>query len=53
MGAILARLIVQDYKCKLVIFASMTPLRHFKGGEEEKILIDAIGKKVVEDVKKN
>ena len=53
IGAILARLIVQNYKCKLAIFASMTPLRHFKGGEEEKMLIESIGKKVVKDIKKH
>ena len=53
IGAILARLVVQDHKCKLVIFASMTPLRHFKGGEQEKLLADAIGSKFVMDVKKN
>jgi len=53
MGSILARLISQEYKSKMVIFASMTPLRHFKGGEQEKILIDAIGKRVVEDVKRH
>jgi predicted alpha/beta hydrolase family esterase len=32
MGAILARLVAQEYTCNLVIFASMTPLRYFKGG---------------------
>jgi hypothetical protein len=53
MGAILARLVAQEYKSRLVIFASMTPLRHFKGGEQEKILVEAIGKKFVDDVKKH
>lgn len=53
MGAIVARLIAQECKCKLVICASMTPLRHFKGGEQEKMLVDAIGKKVVEDIKRH
>lgn len=53
MGAILARLITQDFKNKLVIFASMTPLRHFQGGDDEKLLVDAIGKKIVGDVKKH
>lgn len=51
MGAILARLIAQKYRCNLVIFASMTPLRHFKGGEQERLLIDAIGENIVRDVK--
>ncbi len=53
MGAIVARLVAQEYKCKLIIFASMTPLRHFRGGEQEKFLVDAIGKRVVADVKKH
>lgn len=53
MGAILAKLISQNYKNKLVILASMTPLRHFQGGEQEKLLVDAIGKKIVDDVKKH
>ncbi|MEX2436716.1 MAG: hypothetical protein WD471_00955 [Candidatus Paceibacterota bacterium] len=53
IGAILARLIVQKYKCKLVILASMTPLVHFRGGEPEKLLIDTIGKELVDDVKEN
>lgn len=53
MGALLARLISQENKCALVILASMTPLRHFKGGEQEKILADVIGKKLLNDIKKN
>lgn len=53
MGAILARLIAQEHKGGLVILASMTPLRHFKGGEQEIMLVNAIGKKVVDDVKKH
>jgi len=53
MGALLARLIAQKYRHKLTIFASMTPLRHFRGGVQEKILIDAIGEKVVRDIKKH
>jgi len=51
MGALLARLIAQKYGHKLTIFASMTPLRHFRGGEQEKMLTDAIGERVVEDIK--
>lgn len=53
MGAILAYLIAQKYKCKLVILASMTPMRHFKGGDQENILIDVIGKEIVLDIKKH
>ena len=53
MGAILARLVAQDHKNQLAIFASMTPLRHFKGGKQEKILADVIGKKIVNDIKRS
>ncbi len=53
MGALLARLIAQENKCALAIFASMTPLRHFKGGEQEKILAEVIGKRCLNDIKKN
>jgi hypothetical protein len=53
LGALLARLIAQESKCDLVIFASMTPLRHFQGGPQEKILVDVVGKKLVNDVKEN
>jgi hypothetical protein len=53
MGAILARLVAQEYKSELVIFASMTPLRHFKGGDQEKILADVIGERIVNDIKRN
>lgn len=53
LGALLARLVAQKYECELVIFASMTPLRHFKGGEQEKMLMDVIGNSFIGDVKKN
>jgi hypothetical protein len=53
IGALLARLIAQENKCALVIFASMTPLRHFRGGEQERILADVIGKRYLDDIKKN
>lgn len=53
LGAILARLIAQRYRCELLILASMTPLRHFKGGKEEKLLIEVVGKSLVADIKKN
>lgn len=53
MGAILARLVAQKNKCALTIFASMTPLRHFKGGEQEKMLREVIGKKILDDIKNN
>lgn len=53
MGAIVAKLISQEYKVKLVILASMTPLKHFRGGKQEKILTDVIGKEKIKDIKKN
>lgn len=53
MGALLARLIAQDQKVSLVIFASPTPLKHFKGGKDEKDLKDVIGGKMVDDIKNN
>lgn len=53
MGAILARLIAQKYKNELVILASMTPLKHFRESNQEKILAEVIGKQIVADVKKN
>jgi hypothetical protein len=53
LGALLARLVAQKNECELLIFASMTPLRHFKGGEQEKMLVDVVGNNFVNDVKKN
>jgi hypothetical protein len=53
LGAILARLVIQKHECKLVIFSSMTPLRHFKGGEQEKLLVDVVGLSFVNDIKNN
>ena len=53
MGALLARLVAQENKCALTIFASMTPFRHFGGGEQEKILREVIGKKILDDIKNN
>ncbi|MEI8249496.1 MAG: hypothetical protein WCG07_03320 [Candidatus Taylorbacteria bacterium] len=53
MGAILAKLITQSCECEHLILASMTPLVYFKGGKKEKLLIDAIGKKAVFDIKKH
>lgn len=53
LGAILARLIAQEHRCRLVILASMTPLRHFRGGAQEQILVDAVGRKLVADVKEH
>ncbi len=53
MGALLAKLIAQENKCALTILASMTPLRHFKGGEQEKMLREVIGKKILDDIKNN
>ena len=53
LGAILAKLVVQNQLYNHVILGSMTPLRHFKGGQDEKLLIEVVGKSFVDDVKKN
>lgn len=51
LGAILARLIVQDYHCKQVILASMTILDDFEKGKNRDALIDLLGIKFVDDVR--
>ena len=34
LGAILARLVAQKFSCKLIILASMTPLRYFRNKKD-------------------
>lgn len=53
LGAILAWLVAQDYPCKHLILASMTPHYSFKDKEIKKALVDLLGIKFVEDVIKN
>lgn len=51
LGAILARLVVQNYCCKHAIFASMTDLNDFKKGKNREALIELLGEKFVNDVR--
>lgn len=53
LGAILGRLVAQDYSCGKLILASMTQLECFrKEGEMKKALVDLLGKPFVDDVSK-
>ncbi len=52
LGAVLARLIAQEYPCKHLILASMTPLHCFKGGEMRKALVDLLGEPYISDIEK-
>jgi esterase/lipase len=51
LGAILARLIVQDYPSKHTVFASMTILDDFKKGKNREALIELLGISFVDDVR--
>jgi hypothetical protein len=51
LGAVLARMIVQKYSCKIGIFASMTILTDFKKGKNREALIELLGKEFVDDVR--
>ncbi len=53
LGAVLSWLVAQDYECKHVILASMTPLYSWKDKKTKKALIDLLGSKFVKDVIKN
>lgn len=53
LGAILARLVAQDYPCRHLILASMAPLYSFKGGKNKKPLVDLLGSRYIEDIAKN
>lgn len=53
LGAVLVRLVAQQYACKHIILGSMTPLRDFKGGEMRDALIDILGPDFVNDVRDN
>ena len=50
LGAILAWLIAQDYSCRHIILASMTPHYSFKDKKIKKALVDLLGTKFVNDV---
>jgi len=53
LGAVLAWLVAQDYKCRHIILASMTPYYSWKTPKIKKALIDLAGSKFVNDVAKN
>lgn len=52
LGAILARLIAQEYACRKLILASMTPFHSFKDKKMKKELADLFGRAFVEDISK-
>lgn len=49
LGAVLARLVAQEFPCRLLIEASMTPLAAFKKGKDKKALTELLGTDFVED----
>ena len=50
LGAILAWLVAQEYSCKHLILASMTPHSSFKDKKIKKLLIEVTGAKFVSDL---
>lgn len=52
LGAVLAWLIAQEYRCKHIILASMTPHYSWKDKKIKKALVDLLGEKFVNDVVK-
>ncbi len=53
LGAVLAWLVAQDYKCRHIILASMTPNYSWKGKKIKKDLVSMLGSKFVNDIIKN
>jgi len=53
LGAVLSWLVAQDYKCKHIILASMTPHYSWKDKKIKKALVDLLGTSFVNDVIKN
>ncbi len=53
LGAVLAWLIAQNYECKHIILASMTPYYYWKDKKMIKELINITGLKFVNDIIKN
>lgn len=53
LGAILARLVAQDFPCRHLILASMTPDYSWKDRKIRKALADLVGSRFVNDVTKN
>ncbi|AKM84294.1 TPA: hypothetical protein DCZ46_03030 [Candidatus Campbellbacteria bacterium] len=52
LGAVLAWLVAQEYKCEHIILASMTPHYSWKDKKIKKALVDLLGAKFVNDVVK-
>lgn len=50
LGAILGRLVAQDYDCDHLIMASMTQLSCFDKGEMRDALVDLLGEEIVDDI---
>ncbi len=53
LGAVLAWLVAQNYECKHLILASMTPSYSWKNKKIRKALVEIVGLKFVNDVTKN
>lgn len=53
LGAVLAWLVVQNFPCRHLILASMTPHYSWKDREVKKSLVDLVGSRFVNDVTKN
>jgi hypothetical protein len=52
LGAVMARLISQDYECAKIVLASMTPLHSFKDKKIKSQLVDLLGENFVDDISK-
>lgn len=52
LGAVLAHLIAQKYKCRKLILASMTPPHSFKDMKLKNELINLLGQSFIEDISK-
>ncbi|MFH1145578.1 MAG: hypothetical protein V1707_01270 [bacterium] len=53
LGAVLAWLVAQNFPCRHLILASMTPHSSWKDREVRKTLVDLVGSRFVNDVTKN
>lgn len=53
LGAVLAWLVAQDFSCRHLILASMTPHYSWKDRKIRKALVDLVGSQLVNDVTKN
>lgn len=53
LGALMARLVAQNYHCQHIILASMTPDYNFTDPEIKKALVDLAGIEFIDDLTKN